>query len=149
MALITKAATASLETLPFSGSPQGFAPAPDTLLSPSGHRVGPLVAGEALGALAPCYIKASDGLVYQSVGSAVAPAAKVHGYALNSTVLGGQVYLCYDFVAYYAASGLTPGAFVYLGTAAGTLDTAVTTGGTAPIGLALDGQRVLLKQSTY
>lgn len=147
MALITKVASASLESWGFGNATQGFGPADASLLKQAGNRLGPFTAGEALSALAPCYIK-SDGLVYQSTGAAVNAAAKVVGYALAPAAPGAQVYLCYDFVAFYGA-GLAPGSFVFLGTAAGTLDTAATVGGTGYIGIAVDATRILLKQSTY
>jgi hypothetical protein len=146
MALVTKAAGASMDAWPF-GEAQGFRPADPSLLRPAGFRLGPFIAGEALGNLAPCYIK-SDGLVYQSTGAAVNAAAKVNGYCVGGAAIGAQVYLCYEIVAYYG-TGLTPGSFVFLGTAAGTLDSAATTGGTGLIGIVLDSQRILLKQSTY
>jgi hypothetical protein len=147
MATVTKAASAALEILPLTGMVQGSMPASDGLLHPSGHRLGPLIAGEALSHLAPCYIK-SDGLVYQSTGAAANAAAKVHGYSIGAVPSGGQVYLSYDFVAFYG-SGLTPGSWVYLGTTAGTLDSAPTTGGTGYIGICIDAQRILFLRSAY
>ena len=148
MALITKGAAHSMDISLSGAYPQGFGPSDPTLLKMAGHRIGPFVAGEALGDLAPCYIK-NDGKLYQSTGAAANAAAKVVGYCIGGANLGDQAYLVYDFVCVYAAGGLTPGAFVYLGTAAGTLDTAATTGGTAYIGIVLDANRILLKQGTY
>ena len=47
-------------------------------------------------------------------------------------------------------SGLTPGAMYYLsGTTAGGLDTATSTGGTAPIAFALDTTRIRFTGSMY
>jgi hypothetical protein len=147
MATITKGAGAALETGPF-GRLQGDGPAPDSMLRPSGHRLGPLTAGEALGHLAPCYIS-SDGKVYQSNGTAANAAAKVHGWSIGAVPSGGPVWLSYDFIAYYAASGLTPGSWIYLDSTAGQISTTATTGGTGCIGICLDGQRILFLRSIY
>ena len=147
MSVVTKAANALMDVGAFGDYPQGFGPSDPMLLHPSGSRIGPFIAGETLGNLAPCYI-GSDGLVHQSTGAAVNAAAKVVGYCAGGAQSGASVYLCYNIVAFYG-TGLTPGAFVYLGTSAGTLDSAPTTGGTNYIGICLDAQRIFLQQSTY
>lgn len=110
-----------------------------------------LFAGAALGSYDACYIKASDGLVYPSTGAAANAAAKVRGYASRKCGIGDPVTLYFDVeVQYCDASGLTPGADIYLsGSTAGGLDTATSTGGTAPIGFAVTDQRAYLFQSRY
>jgi hypothetical protein len=113
MALITIASDASLDANSAMYAPQ---------------RSG-LEAGEALLAFAPCYIKASDGKVYMSNGTAADEAAEFDGitpraYAsgdTNVTLFGIGTKLRY-------ATGLTPGATYYIGATAGRLDTATTTG---------------------
>jgi hypothetical protein len=47
-----------------------------------------LVAGEALGAVVPCYIKAADGKVYQSNGTAANEAAKFDGFTARAVSIG-------------------------------------------------------------
>lgn len=87
-----------------------------------------LVAGEALDGGAPCYIKASDGKVYMSNGTAANEAAEVDGFTGKSYASGEPVTLWGRGVIFEYATGLTPGAPLYIGTTAGRLDTAATTG---------------------
>lgn len=113
MSLVTKATDASMDAASAMYAPQ---------------RSG-LTAGEALDALAPCYIKESDGLVYMSNGTAANEAASFDGFApkayasgdTNVTLFGIGLKLRY-------ATGLTPGANYYIAATAGRLDTAATTG---------------------
>ena len=113
MALVTIASDASVDTVSAQTAPQ---------------RAG-LVAGEALLAFAPCVLK-SDGLVYMSNGTAADANAQFDGFTprayasgdTNVTLLGIGTRMR------YAASGLTPGAKLYIGATAGRLDTAATTG---------------------
>lgn len=87
-----------------------------------------LVAGEALDAAAPCYIKASDGLVYMSNGTAADEAAKIDGWTGKSYLVGEPVSLFGVGSLFEYGTGLTPGATLYIGATAGRLDTAPTTG---------------------
>lgn len=115
MALVTIASDASVDT-----STAQFAP----------QVAGDVIAGEAILACAPCYIKAADGLAYMTNATAagteatriagVSPRAVVAGQAMTLLGIGTRLR--------YAASGLTPGALLYLGATAGRLDTAATTG---------------------
>lgn len=113
MSLITKASDASLDAASAMYAPQ---------------RSG-LTAGEALDALAPCYIKQSDGKVYMSNATSNNEAAGTDGFTpkayasgdTNVTLLGIGTKMRY-------ATGLTPGATLYIGTTAGRLDNAATTG---------------------
>lgn len=99
---------------------------------------GGLVAGEALLAAAPCYIKASDGLVYMSDGTSDNEAARCHGFAPTAYASGETVALYGVGARFrYAASGLTPGAPYYVGATAGRLDTAATVGGLTPVAVAV------------
>jgi hypothetical protein len=93
-------------------------------------------AGEALAAFAPCYIKSSDGKIYECNATSFNEAAEVAGFAprayasgdTNVTLYGAGLKIRY-------ATGLTPGDILYLAATAGRLDTAPTVGD--PIGVAL------------
>lgn len=113
MAAVTKASDAHIDT--------------NTAMK-AGHLAGDLLAGEDLAACDFCYIKGSDGLVYRASGAAATEAARLAGVT-PKLVKSGQVVdlLAAPLRMRYAASGLTPGAILYLG-ATGGLDTAATTG---------------------
>jgi hypothetical protein len=116
-------------------------------LDPGTQKLPALIAGEALAAGDACYVK-SDGLVWRAIGTAANAAAKVRGFAPTAINVGEPVSLIFNVTMYYG-SGFTPGMDVFLGAAAGGLDTAATTGGTAPIGFAVDATRLQLYQSRY
>lgn len=86
------------------------------------------LAGEDIDAGAPCYIKASDGLVYMSNGTAANEAATLFGFAPRSAKSGEPITLFGRGVKFRYGSGLTIGAKLYIGATAGRLDTAATTG---------------------
>jgi hypothetical protein len=143
MAEIVRSATASLAS---------------TLVSPE-HIHSYLIAGEDLDPFEPCYIKASDGKVYKSLGTTLgADAARVDGYPFGggaaASIKAGSPVDLYEHceVNWPTAAGLTPGKRVYLsltGGTAGHLSDTATTGGIGPIGVTLDGQRILLWGSRY
>lgn len=118
-----------------------------TVLPDASHKITGLRAGEAIAAGDACYVK-SDGLVWRSIGTAVNAAAKVDGFAAMAAASGEAVTLVFQVNMQYGA-GLTPGARYFLGAAAGGLDTAATTGGTAPVAFAIDGTRICVFQSRY
>lgn len=118
MALVTRVSTASLDA-----SSGMFAP----------QRNGNLYAGEALDAVAACYIKSSDGLVYMSNGTAADEASKFDGITPQSYAVGAPVTLFGLGAKFRYGSGLTAGADLYIGATAGRLDLAPTTGGSVPI----------------
>lgn len=89
---------------------------------------GDLFAGEALLACAPCYIKASDGKVYMSNGTAANEAAEFDGFTPRAYSAGEAVTLFGIGTRMRYATGLTPGAVLFIGATAGRLDTAATTG---------------------
>lgn len=123
-------------------------PSLSTPLPPRSQQIAGLKAGEALAAGDACYI-ASTGLVMKSTGAAANAAAKVRGFAAEACAINEAVTLFFDVNFYYGA-GLTPGIDVFLsGTTAGGLDTVASTGGTAPIGFAVDATRIHLMQSRY
>lgn len=102
-----------------------------------------LVAGEALLAAAPCYIH-TDGTVHMSNGTADNNEAVVAGWTGKSYAAGEPVTLFEEAVFEYA-TGMTPGDLFYLGTTNGRIDDTATTGGTAPIAMALDAKRIKVK----
>jgi len=128
MALVTKATAPSIDTI-------------------NGIKVPPvsaLVAGEALTALAPCYVS-TDGKVYQATGAAANAAAKVRGFTPKAYGIGAAVSLFGTGCRAEYGVGMTPGADLYLGATAGRLDTAATTGGTAPIAWAINATEIMIQ----
>jgi hypothetical protein len=114
---------------------------------PQSQQIAGLLAGEALTAGAPCYVK-SDGKVWLSVGTAANAAAKVDGWAAEACAVGEAVTLFFDVNFRYGA-GMTPGARLFVGATAGVLDGVATTGGTAPVGFVVDATRIHVWQSRY
>jgi hypothetical protein len=122
MALITPASDVSIDANTAMYAPQ----------------ISGLVAGEDLLAAAPCYIKSADGKVYMSNGTAAVEAAEVVGFTPRVVKSGQPVTLFGKGTRFkYAASGLTPGDKYYIGTTAGRLDTAATTGDAVGVAQAL------------
>lgn len=121
MALVTMASDVSIDAVTAQKSPQ----------------ISGLVAGEDLLAGAPCYIKAADGKVYQSNGTAATAPATCAGFAPRAVKSGQPVTLFGAGTRFrYAAAGtLTPNAVLYVGATAGRLDTAATTGDAAGVAL--------------
>lgn len=131
MALITRSSTASGDTTHLIKVPQISAD---------------VYAGEALDAVAPCYIKGSDGMVYMSNGTAANEAAKFDGFTARA-VASGQPVTLYGIGARFGyGSGLTPGAPYFVAATAGRLDTAATIGGLVAIARAINATdiRVIL-----
>jgi len=87
-----------------------------------------LLAGEALLAAAPCHIRAADGLVYMSNGTAANEAASFAGFTARATAAGQPVSLFGTGAKFEYAPGLTPGAKLYIGATAGRLDTVASVG---------------------
>ena len=102
-----------------------------------------LVAAEDLDALAACVIQA-DGTVAMSDGTAAGAAAKFHGIAPKAYRAGEAVSLYGPGTRAEYGSGLTPGAPLYVAATAGRLDTAATTGGTAPVALAINDREIVV-----
>lgn len=120
-----------------------------TTLPAPNCQVSGLVAGEALTAFCPCYVKASDGKVYKSNGTSANAAAKVRGYAAQAYASGDTDVTLYWNVRVRYGAGMTPGTDLFLSTTAGTFEDAATTGGTAPVGYVVDATRVELWRSQY
>jgi hypothetical protein len=87
-----------------------------------------LLAGEAIDAGAPVYIKSSDGKLYMSNGTAANEAAEIVGFAPAAASAGEACSVYGKGARFRYGSGLTPGDKYYIAATAGRLDTAATTG---------------------
>ena len=87
-----------------------------------------LIAGEDLDAVAPCYIKSSDGKIYMSNGTSANEAAEVVGFSPREADAGEPITLYGPGAIFRYGSGLTPGNILYVGATAGRLDSGATTG---------------------
>jgi hypothetical protein len=110
---------------------------------------GELYAGEDLSAVAPCYIKGSDGKVYMSDGAASNEAAKFHGVTPKDYLAGEPVTLFGAGTRFKLSSGLTPGATLYIAASsvyddAGNFDTATTTGDTKGTAFAVSATDIVI-----
>jgi hypothetical protein len=122
MALITRASTASMDVSTGMLAPQ----------------ITGLKAGEALDAVAPCYIKTSDGLVYMSNGTAANEAAEFIGFTPRAVGIGQPVTVFGVGARFSYGTGLTPGDKYYIGATAGRLDAAATTGDAVGVAQAIN-----------
>ena len=104
---------------------------------------GNVYAGEDLDPMAPCYIKASDGKVYMTNGTAANEAAKFDGFTPVAYKAGQAVTLFgVGFRGRYSAGTLTPGQNLFAGTTKGELADAATTGGTVAIARAINANDI-------
>lgn len=129
MALITRATTAHVDA-----STAMFAP----------QLSGDLIAGEDLDVVAPCYIKASDGKVYMSNGTANDAAAKVDGFTPMKYRAGMACALYGPGTRFGYGSDLAIGP-LYLGATAGRLDSAPTTGGLVAIAKVISSTDIVVR----
>jgi hypothetical protein len=118
-------------------------PSPDTsaiLLVPP---IVGLFAGEDLLAVAPCYIKTSDGKVYQSNGTAATEPAEFAGVTARATKSGQPVTL-YGLGSQfrYATFSGQAGDKLFIAATAGRFDTAATTGDAVGTARVLDTERI-------
>ena len=136
MAHVTKVSTASLDAI--SGA---------KAVSISG-----LFAGEALDAVAPCYID-SDGSVKMSVSSASAVVlasgstweVKFVGFTADNVVSGEPVTLFGKGSRFGYGTGMTPGTTLFSGSVAGTLsDSVVLTNDVNPLATVISATDVLV-----
>ncbi len=123
-------------------------PSMSSVLPPANCKISGLLAGEAIAAGDPCYIKAADGKAWLSTGAAVAAAAKVRGFAAQAASVNEAVTLLFDVNIRYG-TGLVPGTDVFLGATAGALADIASVGGTAAIGFVVDATRIHVWQSRY
>jgi hypothetical protein len=120
-----------------------------SLLPDPSQKITGLVAGEVLTPGDACYIKASDGRVYKSNGTALTEVGRVDGWAMLDTSIGDPVTLIHD-VNFEYGSGLTPGARYFVSAAnSGKLVDAANTGSPAPVAFAVDSKRVHVMLSRY
>jgi hypothetical protein len=108
------------------------------------HTVNGLLAGEAIEAGDPCYVK-NDGKIWRSTGAAANAAAVVDGFAAENAAVGTALTL-YHGVVFNYATGMTPGTPYYLAATTG-LDSATSTGGTVVIARAIDATRLAVRRS--
>jgi hypothetical protein len=106
-----------------------------------------LIAGENL-VIGPCYVKAADGKVYMSNGTAANEAAKFDGFAARAALAGQPVTLYGVGTRIRYGNGLTPGADYFVDTVAGGLADAATTGGTTAIARAVDTTDIRVTRNT-
>lgn len=118
-------------------------PGPDLSTFELAPQITGLVAGEDLLVIAPCYIKTSDGLVYQCNGAAATEPAEFAGVTARATKSGQPVTLfSLGACARYGAFSGQAGDLLYIAATAGRLDTAATTGGVVPVAKILDTTRI-------
>jgi hypothetical protein len=110
----------------------------------SGGETADLLAGEALLAGAPCYVKASDGKVYMTNGTAANEAAKCDGFTAKARAINQAVTLFGPGARFHYATGMTPGQNFYAATTSGRLDTAPTTGGTVILARAVSSTDIVV-----
>jgi hypothetical protein len=101
------------------------------------QRSGNIYAGEALDLVSACRIH-TDGLIYMADGSAADAEARFIGMTPKSYLSGEAVTLYGIGARFRYATGMTPGARLFLSATDGRLDDAATTGGTLCIAIALN-----------
>lgn len=103
------------------------------------NQISGLIAGEDLAVCAVCRIDATDGLVYESDGTAVDSDAFVDGFTPRAVKAGQAVALFGNGARFhYAESGMTPGERLYLAATPGLLDDAASTGDTVGVAKAIN-----------
>lgn len=131
MALITRSAQASLDT----NQAQQIA-------------TGNLYAGEALDAVADCYIKSADGKVYMTDATAANEAAEVAGFTPRAYVAGEAVTLFGQGTRFRYGSGLTPGDVLYAGATPGRLDGAATVGDSMGVAQVINSTDIVITRAS-
>jgi hypothetical protein len=101
------------------------------------------LAGEALAKGDAVYIKASDGRVYKAIAAADNEAARCCGLVPDAAAIGEAVSIYGAPSIWDYATGMTPGAPVYLSQAvAGGLDTAQTAVHPQALAQSIDANRI-------
>lgn len=116
---------------------------PDASTTELAPQITGLFAGEDLLAVAPCYIKTSDGLVYMSNGTAATEPAEFAGFTPRATKTGQPCTLfslgaCFRYSAFSGQAGDK----LFIAATAGRLDTAATTGDAVGVARVLDAERI-------
>ena len=117
---------------------------PDASTAAVAPQITGLIAGEAIDRAAPCYIKAADGKVYMSNGTAADEAAKVDGFSARSANAGEAITLYGPGTRFGYSSGLTPGQNLFTAATKGRLDDAATVGGTVVIARAITATDIVV-----
>lgn len=104
---------------------------------------GDLIAGEALDAVAPCYL-AADGKYYMCDATTAGVKTRVAGWTPQAYKQNAVIDLVQgDGTTASYATGLTPGIPLYLASTKGRLDTAPGTGDAGPVAQVMhDGGRI-------
>ena len=113
---------------------------------------GELYAGEDLSAVAPCYIKLSDGKVYMSDGAASNEAAKFHGFTPRAVLTGEPVTLFGVGTRFKFGVGMTPGTTLFIAAAdnytdPGNLQTTASTGDSKGTAIAASATDIVVCRS--
>ena len=111
------------------------------------HQHAAVTAGEDIAAGDMVYVR-NDGLIMRASGAAANAAALTTGMVWIPAKSGEPVAYWegveFEYYGPNDTAVLTPGARYYLGSAAGTLADAATTGGTVPVGYAVTNVRLQL-----
>ena len=106
-----------------------------------------LFAGETLPVASPCYIKATDGLVYNS-GShicAIANTPDYAGFTVDAVVTGGPVTLFKMGARFNYASSMTSGCVLWIsGSPAGKLSDAKLASADTPVAMAVSSTDIVV-----
>jgi len=116
-----------------------------TKLPNDANRLPPMLVGEDIAAGDACYIKTSDNKIYRSNGSASGAAAECDGFAPTAALVAQRqtLSLYHDVNFNYAASGLSPGSYLYLSASvAGGLDTSTNVNQAKPLARVIDATRI-------
>ena len=107
-----------------------------------------LFAGEALKAVAPCYIK-SDGKVYECLGTSGSAASAPAGFTARQTDTDEPVTLYgAGAIFQYGGTTLTPGAKLFLSASdAGLLDSAASIGDKHGVAVAIDAKNIMVTRA--
>jgi hypothetical protein len=94
---------------------------------------GDLIAGEDLAAGDSVYIKAADGKVWRTNGTAATEPAGFWGLVARNVKTGRAVTIFGLGTRFRYGTGMTPNTKLYVAATAGALDTAPTVGGTVAV----------------
>jgi len=131
MSLVTRASAAS----------------PDASTAQFAPQITGKLAGEAIDPCAPCYIKASDGLVYMSNGTAANEASRVDGFSAQAAAAGNPVTLYGPGTRFHYGSALTIGTVLFAGATKGRLDDAATVGDWAGCALVISTTEIVVTRT--
>lgn len=131
MSLITRSALAS----------------PDASTAQFAPQITGKIAGEAIDPCAPCYIKASDGLVYMTDATAAGEASRKDGFSAQAVASGNPITLYGVGTRFHYGSGLTIGTNLFAGATAGRLDNAPTVGDWAGCALVISASEIVITRT--